>query len=70
MARIEQRVCDRCFLTEKAGLLHASGWNEIELNEGDFDLCSSCSVGLMSWIGSGVPQDASVHSAMLPSAAG
>lgn len=52
MTRIEQRVCDRCFRKDEGFEDH--GWNELEVNDADFDVCPSCSRDLVSWIGAGV----------------
>lgn len=54
MARIEQRICDRCFRKDEG--LEDHGWSTLEVGDVDFDVCRSCSLSLASWIAAGVPQ--------------
>lgn len=53
MARIEQRICDRCFRKDEG--LEDHGWSTLEVSDGDFDLCRGCSQSLVYWIGAGLP---------------
>lgn len=63
MARIEQRVCDRCFRKDENFEDH--GWSELEVgSDAQFDLCRGCSKDLVFWIGAGRPE-----AKMLPSVA-
>lgn len=58
MARIEQRICDRCQRVDTDGTDH--GWHELDVNGAQVDLCRSCSKDFILWVSAGVtswPED-------------
>lgn len=48
MARIEQRICDRCTRVDSDGTDH--GWHELDVNGAQIDLCRGCSKDFILWV--------------------
>lgn len=53
MARIEQRICDRCRRVDADGT--DPGWHEVDVNGAEVDLCRGCSKDLIIWVSAGLP---------------